>query len=68
MKGKDGDPKRFVSKPKPKGRRLTHVKHRKILQNSTKLLVKCILCKLDLAHVEVAYSADLEILVDNLGR
>ena len=44
----------------------THVDDGELLQDSTKLLVERVLCELHFAHVEVADTADLEVLVDNL--
>ena len=44
----------------------THIKHGELAQDSTELLIKRVLRELDLAHIEVPYPADLEIIVDDL--
>lgn len=44
----------------------THIEHRKFRQNSSQLLLKRILRKLDFAHIEVPYPTDLEVLVYDL--
>lgn len=44
----------------------THIEHWEVLQDSAKLLVKCVLSKLDLAHVEVTNTTDFEVFVDDL--
>ena len=46
----------------------THIKDGELAQDSTELLIKGVLRKLDLAHVEVPYPANLEVLVDDLQR
>ena len=46
----------------------THIKDGELAQYSTKLLIKRVLRELDLAHVEVADTTDLEIFVDDLQR
>ena len=44
----------------------TYVDYRELLKDCTELFVERVLCELDLAHIEVPYPADLEILVDDL--
>lgn len=43
------------------------VEHREIVQDCAKFFIKCILREFNLAHIEVAYPADFEVLVDDLG-
>jgi hypothetical protein len=43
-----------------------HIEDRKIVQDGTQFFIKRILGVLDFAHVKVAYSADFEVLVNDL--
>ena len=45
----------------------THIKHRKLGQDGIKLLLKRVLCKLDLSHIKIPYPTDFEVFVDDLG-
>lgn len=45
----------------------TYIKDRELGENSTKLLIKRVLREFNLAHIEIAYTANLEIFVDYLG-
>ena len=45
----------------------THIKHRKLGQDGIKLLLKRVLCKLDLSHVKIPYPTDFEVFVNDLG-
>jgi hypothetical protein len=44
----------------------THIKHGKFGEDRSELLVKRVLRKLDFPHIEIANTADLEVLVDYL--
>lgn len=47
-------------------RQKTCIEDGKLLENGTELFVKRFLGELDLAHIEVAYTADFEVFVDDL--
>lgn len=45
-----------------------YIEDRELGENSTKLLVKRVLREFNLAHIEIAYTANLEVFVDYLGH
>ena len=45
---------------------VTHIKHGEFVEDCTEFLIEGVLRKLDLAHVEVAYTADFKVFVDDL--
>ena len=44
----------------------THVEDRELSQDRPQLFVERVLRKLDFAHVEIPYTTDLEVFVDDL--
>lgn len=44
----------------------TYIEDREFRENSTKLLVKRVLCEFDLSHIKIAYATDFEVFVDYL--
>lgn len=44
----------------------THIEDRELGEDSTQFFIERVLCEFDLAHVEIAYAADLEVFVDDL--
>ena len=47
---------------------VTHIKHGEFVEDCTEFLIKGVLRKFDLAHVEVAYPANFEVLVNHLEQ
>lgn len=68
MPGKGAHPAYAISTTDVDNSVVTHVQHRELLQNRTKLLFECILRELDFSHVKVANAAYFEVFMNNLPR